>query len=430
MVRRVVSVASLILALAGCSADAAQPAGKATAAPVPVTVSGAVQKGPFLLGSSVTVTPVSNPAAMSGTSSSAALAADESAHADVAAEGQVFKTETSNDRGQFEVSLTYQGPASIEATGYYYNEATGSLSAAPLTLRALGSIGDTDGSLNVNLITHLTYQRVKNLMAGGVEFAEASAQAESELQSELGFGTASKAATELNLEGGDDDSNAYLFAVSTVFAQAAYLDAHAAASPNVDGRLQELVNTASAALAVDGALSAETKTKLVTARQTVDNVTVEAALAQRLTKTGSTATPPSLERVIPWSAPDSVISCAAAVLPSVSLGCRMAVCGADMRPLDQSSIQSMQNLQTEFSTAKCDGDCWTALSCVMQNCVKVLDSGAKALVAGCSYAKCNAGQWVDENGTRVSGAVESPPSDAIFDYVKHHECDADLGIAK
>lgn len=425
MFARFTAIASTVLALAACSSatpsmpssmpmQTDQPGTVAAAAPVPVTLSGAVQKGPFVLGSSVTVTPTMAPAptVSANTKASAAIAADSTGDT---GSGQVFKTETSNDRGEFSVTLAYQGPAAIEATGYYYNEAIGDLSSSPLTLRAVTEVGDADASTYVNLITHLTYQRVQALVAAGSSVAEAQAQAETELQTELGFGTSTKAADQLNLEGGDNADDAYLFAVSTVFAQAAFIEAHNSTSCKTctDAKLQELVNTTAAAFAVDGKISADTKTELASARASIDNAKVEAALAARLAKTGSTATVPSLDRVIPWSVPKAVTDCAAAMDQSVSEGCRMAVCGANARPIDTENATVLHNAQMAWS--ECGADCWAAVRCWSANCLQTLGNGV--------CAPC----------PNVRITVANSPLDAENFTVmatEHHECDADDGLAK
>lgn len=419
------AVASTVLALAACSAaSSTSPMAPPTSmqdeqpgtasqpsAPVRVTLSGAVQKGPFVLGSSVTVTPTAAPAPTlsANTKSSAAIGASDSASAD----GQVFKTETSNDRGEFTVTLAYQGAASIEATGYYYNEAVGDLSSSPLTLRAMTNVGDTDASTYVNLVTHLTYQRVQALVAGGATVAEGQAQAETELQTELGFGTSTKAADQLNLEGGDNADDAYLFAVSTVFAQAAYIEAQNSTCRNcTDAKLQELVNTTAASFAADGTLSADLKTELVSARASIDNAKVEAALAARLQKTGSTATVPSLDRVIPWSVPKGVTDCAAAMDQSVSQTCRMALCGVDERPLEANQTAGLQLEQSLWSS--CGADCWATVKCWIANCGTALGSGTCAPCANVPF---------DANLARYGDSLAAGAS-------YHHECDADDGIAK
>ncbi len=165
-----------------------------------MTLNGAAAKGPFLIGSTVTVTPVSaagNPS------------------------GNTFPTQTDDSLGNFTVELDYQGPVKLEAVGQWYNELSGQTETSPLTLRGFAEI-TTSGSQHayINPITHITHSRVKKLMGDGASLSDASAQAEAELRTqfrlgETGFDPAA-AATDLNLLGGDTDQAAYVFAMGAV----------------------------------------------------------------------------------------------------------------------------------------------------------------------------------------------------------------------
>jgi hypothetical protein len=159
--------------------------------------------------------------------------------------GSVLTTTTIDDLGTFGVDVPSSAPLRFEANGGYYNEATGALSTAPLTLRAYYlPDGSGSGTAYVNAITHLTARRVERLVAEGSSFAGAVEQAEFELRAALRIVPASltltRRATETTVAGADDLDNAYLFAVSTVFAVAA--QERTPASPDVG--LQELINTA------------------------------------------------------------------------------------------------------------------------------------------------------------------------------------------
>ncbi len=151
----------------------------------PVSLQGAAHKGPLVLGSSIAVSPV---------------------RSDGSPLGEVFRTNTANDLGEFEVQLRFAGYVSLEASGFYYNEVTGELSTAPLTLRAFGHVSQQGTqSVFVNLITHLIYARAKNLVRGGAAFQDAIATAETELYEGLGIGNPSqrptRSATETELVG-------------------------------------------------------------------------------------------------------------------------------------------------------------------------------------------------------------------------------------
>jgi hypothetical protein len=410
MPTRLVHLLTITLALAGCAAPSSEPDNAKP--PVTVVLSGAVEKGPFLLGSSVTVTPAAQLAALSAQPGT--LVAEQ---ADNVA-GRVFKTETSNDLGEFELPVVYQGLVSIEGSGYYYNEATGSLSSSPLTLRAFHQVGDVDGSAHINVITHLTHGRVQHLMAEGLDAATAIQQAETELHAALGIGAPQAAGSELSLAAGDNDDDAYLFAVSTIFAQAAYIEAHEAACNCADSRLQQLLNTTAAAFATNGAIPTATKERLEAARLTINNNMVMAELAQRFEETGSSATIPDLNRVIPWTIPESVTSCAGNVVPEVSAQCKLALCGVAQRPIDSTNARIVQYWQDHIS--ECGNECWKKVACALDNCTVMNANGSKWIDASCAMTKCT----VDNTASVAGGAVSF---ENWFEHVQYWagngECD-------
>ena len=243
-----------------------------------VQLSGAIQKGPFITGSTTSVSNLDvllNPT------------------------GTVFTTATSDNLGHFELSLEATQIVAIESNGFYYNEATGSLSVSPITLRALYGVGDASAqTVYVNLVTHLTFDRVERLILEGATFANARTQAEHELRVALGIVPADLQLADdgvgLNILGGDSDGNSYLFAVSTMLAAAAQRVNPEAA----DAALQELVNSISTDLAQTGEIASSRRALLADALATVDTSQVEAALAARLDVLGSVATAPDLDRVL------------------------------------------------------------------------------------------------------------------------------------
>ena len=215
-----------LVALAALLASACSPASGESGDAISVDLKGAVHKGPFLIGSSIQVSLLD--AALSPT-------------------GQVFNTETTNDRGEFAIQFEASGPAAIQGDGYYYNEVIGGLSTSTLTLRAFyvpSEPGVQDAY--VNMVTHLTGARIKSLVSGGSEFAAAVAQAESELLLELAITVPSyvpgTSGVHMNVAGADNDDNAYLLAVSTVLTQVAVNR-----GGSLDGQLQDVLNVASSA---------------------------------------------------------------------------------------------------------------------------------------------------------------------------------------
>lgn len=250
-----------------------------------VVLSGAVEKGPFVLGSAVSVSPVSatgNPT------------------------GSVFNTQTVNDLGEFSLEISYLGNVALQGEGFYYNEILGRLSTAPITLRGYYEVtADGTQTAYLNLLTHLTSERTRSLMAGGLDLPTAIAQAEDELVVALGIGPVdfdpASRATDMNILGGDTDANAYLLAVSAILAQAAALT-----EGPIDAELQELVNKVALDLGEDGALSSTLIADLVAAERAIDPAAVMSALRARLDDLGSSATVPDLDRMLDTDQDDIV----------------------------------------------------------------------------------------------------------------------------
>jgi hypothetical protein len=243
-----------------------------------IQLNGAVQKGPFIVGSTTTVANLD---------------------ANAKPTGSVFSTSTHDNLGHFELEFAATGWVSIESTGYYYNEVTGSLAVSPLTLRSLYAVREAGPqSAFVNVVTHLTFDRTRQLIAAGVTFEGARAQAEQELLDGLGIAPPSFSpgadGAAMNLLGGDVDANAYLFAVSTVLAQAARATSPAAP----DAALQELLNQISLDLATTGGVDATRRARVAEAMAAVDTAAVEAAFTARLVALGSTAPVPDLDRIL------------------------------------------------------------------------------------------------------------------------------------
>ena len=258
------------------STDNPQP----TPMPAAVRLTGAVQKGPFVLGSTINVSPV-----------------DASGNPT----GQVFNTKTTSDLGTFRIDFTAAGRVSLEGVGFYYNEVTGQLSKSQLTLRAFYDITSAgEQSAFINLVTHLTYDRVKTLVADGTSFTAATTQAEQELRQELGIGgagfTPGKSGIEMNILGGDTEANSYLFAVSAVAAKVA-VDKDAGQG-SVDAVLQELLNTTALDLSDDGKLSSALKARYQSGQRSLDIESVRRFLQARLVQVDSTAAVPDLDKII------------------------------------------------------------------------------------------------------------------------------------
>ena len=99
-----------------------------------VTVSGKVQKGPYVQGTEITVRELDS---------------------SMIPTGNTFTGTIDDNTGSFSIKGTLTNKiVELSADGYYFNEVSGSLSAAKLTLQALSDLTDSS-SVNVNLMTTL-----------------------------------------------------------------------------------------------------------------------------------------------------------------------------------------------------------------------------------------------------------------------------------
>ena len=160
-------------------------------------VAGVSQKGPFVTGSAVTV--------------------QELDGITLKQTGKSFKGSIKSDKGDFaikDINLKSQY-AILEASGYYRDEISGKKSAAPVTLRALTDLSNRK-TVNINLLTHLEYERVSYLVADKkMPIADAKAQAESEVFASFAIEGEFAESEDLNIFK-TGDGNAALLAVSVL----------------------------------------------------------------------------------------------------------------------------------------------------------------------------------------------------------------------
>jgi uncharacterized protein (TIGR02145 family) len=113
------------------------------------SISGVSQKGPFVMGTTVTTFELDGSKSLLQT-------------------GRAFVGDITQDDGRFNMSnVTLKSSyVRLSANGYYRNEVTGKNSTSPITLNAVTDL-DSRNTVNVNLLTHLEYDRVAHLMAQG-----------------------------------------------------------------------------------------------------------------------------------------------------------------------------------------------------------------------------------------------------------------------
>ena len=124
-------------------------------------ISGNVQKGPFITGTSVRVAELNSALQQTGRS---------------------FETQIADNSGAFELKGVGQMSQYVElhANGYYYNEVKDDVSESQLSLYALTDLS-SGTTPNINVLTTLERPRVEYLTSGGTSFADAKYQAQSEI---------------------------------------------------------------------------------------------------------------------------------------------------------------------------------------------------------------------------------------------------------
>ncbi len=160
------------------------------------SISGLSQKGPFVTGSTVKLYELDGKT--------------------FAQTGKSFSGKISSDDGKFSVSSVSLASqyALLEATGYFRNEVTGKKSKGTISLNALTDLSDRK-NVNVNLLTHLEYERVLHLIESGINFTAAKKQAEAEILNAFGINGEFANSEDLDIFG-KGDGNAALLAFSVL----------------------------------------------------------------------------------------------------------------------------------------------------------------------------------------------------------------------
>ena len=179
----------MAMTISSCSKDEKEGGNEFT--PTELTVTGKVEKGPFVSGSTINMQPLNQ---------------------EMNAVGSTYTSTITDDAGSFTFSAaTFEQPyARLSVDGYFYNEYRGELSKGTLTLQGVVDLRDKK-TVNVNLLTHLKYQRVLNLISGGKSFTDANTQAQEELFKAFGlqkFNTAD--ASQFSVAAGTDEAAALI----------------------------------------------------------------------------------------------------------------------------------------------------------------------------------------------------------------------------
>ena len=186
-------------------------------------VTGFIQKGPFINGTDITISELSE---------------------DMVQTGKTFSSQITDNKGNFELrNIELESPyVELKATGFYFNEVANENSAAQLTLMALSDLSD-NSSINVNVFSHIEKNRVLHLISQGMQFHEAKRQAQDEILALFETGLALIDESELLDISKSGDGNAALLAASVILQ--GYLSV---------GELAELLANISTDITPDGRL--------------------------------------------------------------------------------------------------------------------------------------------------------------------------------
>lgn len=224
---------TLSIALFAISCEQGDPTGKEEYSPTTYDIKGKVEKGPFVSGSNVSIQPMD---------------------ANMQVVGEMYNVPITDNVGNFMLgSKVFPTPyAELMATGYFFNEVKGELSSGMLTLRAVVDFTDKT-TVNVNVLTHLTYARIKALVASGKSFRQANSTAQRELFEAFGLGGfANKDASMFSMIAGTEES-AVLIAISSLLL-----------ADRSEAALTEYLSMLSEDFGADGEFSEQTKEQIAT----------------------------------------------------------------------------------------------------------------------------------------------------------------------
>jgi len=232
--------------------------------------SGVAQKGPLVLGSTVTA---------------------QELDASLSPTGSQFSYQTNSDLGTFSPTSTFTTPyIGLIATGYYFDEVVNATSTGTVTLNGYSDLS-LDSVLNVNLLTTLTYQRIQNLVTTDSKpFDAARAQAESEVLTAFNIPAGSYSAfgtfSTLDLAA-DNDGSHILAALSSIFVNG-----------NSAGPLSALIAKVQNDIGKTGVIDATTASALATSAQSINPATIAGNLSQEYVSVGVTFTATDLSNWI------------------------------------------------------------------------------------------------------------------------------------
>lgn len=257
------------LCFTSCSDDEPNSGIKADAGKY--SLSGKVEKGPFVRGSAISVQPLNE---------------------SMTAIGTVFNGEIKDDAGSFDlgkIELASQY-VRIATDGYYFNEVNGSLSTGQLHLIALADLSDKS-TVNVNILTHLKAARIQKLVESGKSFSDANKQAQKELLTQFGLQAyENQSAETLSIASGNDGAGVLIVVSSLVLCNRS------------DAEITRYLSVLSQDLADDGSFTASNLQKISEDSEYLRNnvESIASNVINRYEELGMSITTPDLRYFFDW----------------------------------------------------------------------------------------------------------------------------------
>lgn len=265
----------IILSLTACGGGGGSdkdpaPAPDDTTTPTTVELSGQFQKGPFIVGTEITIQELND---------------------DLTPTGRSFQTETTSNLGDYLLPISLSSSlVEVSANGYYFNEVTGALSNATLRLSALADTSDNT-VININILTHLAKKRIRALVTTGNSFSDAIQQAETEVRSLFSFDDSNTTLLSFNQMdiSQTGNSNAFLLLASSIL-QKAY---------ESSAELSEYIESLSQDLSGNGEVDNNTLTDMINATELIiDLSVVRTNLEEKYNSLGQSVVIPEFESFI------------------------------------------------------------------------------------------------------------------------------------
>jgi uncharacterized protein (TIGR02145 family) len=184
------------LLFSACGSDStSSPASNTEAILSGESISGVSQKGPFVKGSTVKLYEL-----------------DEELHQT----GVHYSTTIDNDEGKYHIdSVVLSKPyAWMIVNGYFLNEHTGEKSTKEITLNGLVKV-EKNKDININVLSHLAFNRINYLVQQGLSIGEAQKQAEAEVLKAFGFEADETSFDNMNIFA-NNEGDAKLLAISLI----------------------------------------------------------------------------------------------------------------------------------------------------------------------------------------------------------------------